>query len=228
MFRSIAIFVIFFIGAKAQFPDYDETLCEGQAEDAIIGIPDECDYYYYCYEGIAYLDQCNNICEGCKFDPEISDCNYAENVPQCTADIVTDPPITEPPQTQPPVTTQAPETTTQSGVIPDITCPENDVKFLASENCSEYYVCAFGRKITMQCLEGLVWNDEDQRCDHPIYSARCSGITIGNNNGVKCNRHGFYNTAYPFDCEKFVFCAEGIPMVMFKKNNFSIFENNFL
>jgi hypothetical protein len=216
MLRSVVIFVIIFIGAsKAQYPEYDESLCEGLAEDAIIGLPDECDNYYYCYEGIAYLDECNNVCEGCKFDTEINDCNYAENVPQCAADeVVTDPPVTAPPQTQAPVTTQAPQTTTSPGTIPDdITCPDNDVIFLASANCSEYYVCAMGRKITMFCLEGLVWNDEDQRCDHPIYSARCSGLDKGSNNSIKCNRHGFYTTAYPYDCEKFVFCSEGIPMV---------------
>lgn len=214
MLRSIVIFVIIFVGAsKAQYPEYDEALCEGQAEDAIIGIPDECDSYYYCYEGIAYLDQCNNVCEGCKFDPVLNDCNYAENVPQCAADVVTDPPVTAPPQTQAPATTQSPQTL-PPGEIPDIICPPGEVRFLASENCSDYYVCAMGQKITMHCLEGLVWNDEDQRCDHPIYSERCSGLTKGNNNSIKCNRHGFYTTAYPYDCGKFVFCSEGITMVI--------------
>lgn len=38
-------------------------------------------------------------------------------------------------------------------------------------------------------------------------------LSFDPNRNVKCNRHGFYTAAYPTDCTKYVFCAEGIPMV---------------
>ena len=217
MLKAIGIFLIIFEASKAQegqsrYPEYDEQMCQGLDESAIIGIPNECYYYYYCYEGVAYLDDCENICEGCQFDVAINDCNYQEYV-QCVQPEEPAPPGENPQTPAPVVTTPGPQSPTD-----DITCPPNEIIFLASENCSEYYVCAMGKKLTLQCLEGLVWNDDDQKCDHPIYSARCSGLDKDNNNQIRCNRQGFYSTAYPFDCGKFVFCSEGIPMV--RKINF--------
>ena len=38
-------------------------------------------------------------------------------------------------------------------------------------------------------------------------------VSFDPSKNVRCNRHGFYTAAYPLDCTKYVFCAEGIPML---------------
>jgi hypothetical protein len=210
MFKNILILISLLSVIKAQdstYPDMDEEMCIGQEDGVLFGIDNECDNYYYCSDQIAYLDKCSDYCEGCQFDVNLNDCNYADEA-QCYVDV---PQETEPPQTQAPVvTTPAPTQTTDNS---DITCTPGKIEFLASANCSEYYICVYGTKVTMQCQEGFVFNVDDKKCDHPVYSPRCSGVSANSLNSVKCNRHGLYTAPYPFDCEKFVFCSEGIPKV---------------
>lgn len=219
MLRKIVILISFLSVLRAQYedespyPQTDEEMCVGQEDGLLFGLENECDSYYYCSGEIAYLDKCSDYCEGCQFDFKINDCNYAEEA-QCFVDETQAPETTLPPQTQAPVTTTA-APPSQTTAISDVTCPTDKIEFLASANCSEYYICVYGTKVTMQCQDGFVFNVEDKKCDHPVYSPRCSGISMDNLNNVKCNRHGFYTTAYPMDCEKYVFCSEGIPMVIF-------------
>lgn len=208
--------LIFIIAVKAQknYPEYDDQMCVGYEDGVLFGIDNECRNYYYCVDQVAYLDDCQNLCDGCQFDVNINDCNYAENA-QC---VEIEEPITNAPTTQPPTTTttQSVTTTTQATRTTDIVeinCPPDQIVFLESENCTEYYICAFGQKLTLRCMEGLVWNNQEKQCDHPVYNPRCSGVSVDQTNRVTCNRYGFYTTAYPFDCEKFVYCSEGVPIV---------------
>ncbi len=102
MLKAIGIFLIIFGASKAQegqsrYPEYDEQMCQGLDESAIIGIPNECYFYYYCYEGVAYLDDCENVCEGCQFDVNIMDCNYQEKA-KCVS---SSPPRSRPPASVP-------------------------------------------------------------------------------------------------------------------------------
>lgn len=223
MLKSIVIILVVIFGAfKAQevrpYPEYDDEMCRSVEDGVLFGIDAECYFYYYCVEEVAYLDDCRNLCDGCQFDVSINDCNYEDTVQCVVQDVPTNPPITQAPQTQAPVittqvlTTNAPPPQGNTDV-PDITCPLDQLVFLESENCTEYYICAYGKKLTMHCIEGLVWNNIDQRCDHPVYNPRCSGVSTDGMNNVQCNKRGFYTTAYPLDCEKFVFCSDGIPMV---------------
>lgn len=214
----LSLCLLFTTSINAQYPEYDDEMCIGSEDGVLFGIPNECYKYYYCVEEVAYLDDCTNFCEGCQFDVNLNDCNNEEEV-QCVAEeIPTYPPVTEPPAQ---TTTVQSQTTDDS----DITCPPNEFIFLESENCTEYYICAYGNKFTMSCMDGLVWNSEEKQCDHPIYSPRCSGISTDNTNSIKCNRHGFYTTAYPYDCEKFVFCSEGIPIVILSLKNMHLHKH---
>ena len=222
MFKSLVIIFTIFLAIKAQeekpYPEYDDDMCRSIEDGVLFGIDSECFYYYYCVEEVGYLDDCRNLCEGCQFNPAINDCDYEETV-QC----VPQPPVTQAPQTQAPQTQTPQATTTTVAVtnappqgpndIPDIECPPDQLVFLESENCTEYYICAYGRKVTMQCIEGLVWNSVDKRCDHPVYSPRCSGISTDGMNTLQCTKPGIYATSYPLDCEKFVFCIDRIPTV---------------
>lgn len=235
MLKSLVIvFITFAIAIKAQespYPTDDYEMCRSIEDGVLFGIDSECHYYYYCVEEVAYLDDCRNLCDGCQFSTILNDCDFEENV-QCVPQ--PSPPVTQAPQTQAPQTPPLQQVTTTATVpttnappqgptsIPDITCPPDQLVFLESENCTEYYICAYGRKLTMQCIEGLVWNNFDQRCDHPVYNPRCSGISTDGMNVLKCTNPGIYATAYPLDCEKFVFCIERIPNVnIFKKQTFS-------
>lgn len=81
MLLTFVIFVAILGATEAQFyPRYDFQICSGLSEFSVIGIRYECHKYYYCYRGIAYLDDCRNICKGCQFDFKINDCNAEANV----------------------------------------------------------------------------------------------------------------------------------------------------
>ncbi|KAG5673672.1 hypothetical protein PVAND_003698 [Polypedilum vanderplanki] len=209
---------------KAQYPEVDEDICIGYEDGALFQIQGTCTLYYYCVDQIGYIDDCKNFGDEYQFDPEINDCNLAEIV-GCVEEeepFYPDPdPETNPPVTQaPPIVTTQPPTQTTSisnpNNVPDVECPTNkpnEILFFESLNCTEYYVCANGIKLTMRCMEGFVWNPDENQCDHPVYNPRCSNLSFDANRNVKCNRHGFYTAAYPSDCSKYVFCAEGIPMI---------------
>jgi hypothetical protein len=233
---------------KAQFPDVDEEVCVGYDDGALFQIENTCSQYYYCVDQVGYIDDCKNFGEEYQFDPTINDCGFADEIgciePEEPFYPDPDPPATDAPaiQTQAPVATTQPPvagTTTTAVVsnpsVPDVECPTNrpgEILFYESLNCTEYYVCASGVKLTMRCMEGFVWNPEENQCDHPVYNPRCSvsvqilvfvpnfsffllfqNLSFDASRNVKCNRHGFYTAAYPADCTKYVFCAEGIPMI---------------
>lgn len=98
MSLSIVIFVTVLASSGAQFyPIYDLQICAGLADNAVIGIQYECFKYYYCSNGVAFLDDCRNICKGCQFDFRINDCNYEVNVQCSQAQIQSNLPIVQTP-----------------------------------------------------------------------------------------------------------------------------------
>lgn len=171
MFREIIVIISFICLAYAQLPDYDESNCIDQEDGVMFGVQESCTYYYYCQEGIGYLQNCAEFGEY-QFDFNINDCNFAEEV-GCVEPEYPDYGETDEPEL-PPV-----EETTPSdpNLLPDIVCPTNrpnEIIFFESENCTEYYICANGVKMTMKCAEGYVFNSDDKQCDHPVYNPRCS------------------------------------------------------
>lgn len=80
MLLSIVSLVTILKASEALYPQYDHRICSRLPENSAIGIPHDCYQYYICYFGIAYLDDCRKVCDGCQFDFRINDCNYKENV----------------------------------------------------------------------------------------------------------------------------------------------------
>lgn len=87
-----------------------------------------------------------------------------------------------PPSNQPFTPTKQPllsPTLPSSSNQPDekVMCPPRDmrnIKFVASKlKCDRYFICYHTRAVAQQCIEGLHWNERDNRCDHPEM-AKCS------------------------------------------------------
>lgn len=80
-------------------------------------------------------------------------------------------------------------------IIPDIpdesiTCPAvdtNSITFIPSKvDCNRYYICYHGAPIRQQCIIGMHWNPNTNKCDYPD-NAKCevkvvSGFLEGINN----------------------------------------------
>jgi len=187
MYRGIKLLVIFLficISVNAAPPDYDEQICIGQDDGTLLGIAGYCTYYYYCEGEIGYIEDCKSFGDF-QFDGNTGECNSPEVVncveePEYPEYPEYPEPETPAPTAKPPVQpTDPPAQTTPSdpNVIPDVVCPTNrpgEILFFESLNCTEYYICANGVKLTMRCIEGFVFNPDDKQCDHPIYNPRCS------------------------------------------------------
>ncbi|KZC09154.1 Peritrophin-1, partial [Dufourea novaeangliae] len=53
-------------------------------------------------------------------------------------------------------------------------CPDPNGRYRSATNCSEFYVCVFGKPIKFSCPRGLVYNDVLNVCDYP-YNVDCKG-----------------------------------------------------
>lgn len=241
--------------SKAQSDPYE--VCVGQEDGTQLayGHQFSCTKYFSCESEYGYEEDCvEQYGEGYEFNEDTLQCDYSDYV-NCEANSITDEPypdpdpVTDPPAPPPPIITQAPITqapatpappvvtpppaTTSGPSIPDITCPTNrpgEILFFPSSNCTEYFICASGIRLSMACMEGFAWNQDLKQCDYPIFSPCSVRIFLVNvekiivsflsqqnivddGMNVRCTRDGFYTTAYPRNCEKFVFCSLGIPMV---------------
>ncbi|CAO1397592.1 unnamed protein product [Diamesa serratosioi] len=196
--------------------------CQGLPDDTIVAEPSNCYGYWYCTNGEP--EDYTECPDGEEWDEAGGYCDD-ENVVGCANGLL--PVDPEPITTQAPViTTQSPVITTQSPVITtqapttlapgqEISCPTDrngDIVFFPSSNCTNYYICANGVQLNMRCLDGFAWNQQDKQCDFPIFTTCGKNIEIVQNQ-VRCMRFGFYVTAHPEDCAKFVFCSEGIPLI---------------
>lgn len=57
----------------------------------------------------------------------------------------------------------------------DLACPppgSNEIRFLPSVYCDEFYICVNGQPVLLQCRPGQHWNIELEFCDDP-HSAGC-------------------------------------------------------
>jgi hypothetical protein len=189
MYCGIQVLVILSficISVNAIPPEYDEEICIGQDDGVLLKIQGDCTHYYYCEGEIGYLEDCLSF-GNFQFDENIGNCNYPEEV-NCVPEETEYPEYPEypEPETPPPVVvpTQPPAQTTTTttppsdpNLIPDVVCPTDrpgEILFFESLNCTEYYICANGVKLTMKCIEGFVFNKDDNQCDHPVYNPRCS------------------------------------------------------
>lgn len=197
--------------------------CTGLEDDSIVADPNNCYGYWYCVGGVA--EEYAECPEGEEWFESEGYCED-ENIVGCAN------PVEPEPEPEPEIpattqgTTQAPivPTTTASSIgvpttlapgQPEVTCPTDrngEIVFFPSSNCTNYYICANGVKLNMSCLNGFAWNQDDKQCDFPIYSTCGKNVEIVGNE-VRCTRFGFYVTSHPSDCERFVFCSEGIPLV---------------
>ncbi|XP_076276874.1 uncharacterized protein LOC143207169 [Lasioglossum baleicum] len=53
-------------------------------------------------------------------------------------------------------------------------CPDPNGRYRSATNCSEFYVCVFGKPVKFSCPRGLVYNDVVNVCDYP-YNVDCKG-----------------------------------------------------
>ncbi|XP_033323125.2 uncharacterized protein LOC117218688 [Megalopta genalis] len=53
-------------------------------------------------------------------------------------------------------------------------CPDPNGRYRSATNCSEFYVCVFGKPVKFSCPRGLVYNDLLGVCDYP-YNVDCKG-----------------------------------------------------
>lgn len=187
MFKFV-IFIFFAITLTCAQDEQNEEVCLDIPDGEQVGVGQDlsCTQYWYCDQGIGYLEDCLDRSEDLEFDYEINDCNY-NDVVQCAGDFPdpdpeTEEPLPETPSPTPPVTQPTPtQPTTLDPSIPDIECPTDQpgkIIFFPSSNCSEYFICANGFRMKMVCMEGFTWNQQELQCDYPIFS-RCSVSVFG-------------------------------------------------
>lgn len=192
--------------AAAQNDPSDSCYGQDDGYLAPYGHEFSCTKYYYCQGDYGYEEDCvEQYGEGFEFNENTLECDYDSNVncaaygggvdpvypdpdytdpitdppppPPVVTDAPTQPPVTRPPGPQTPSVTNAP--TTSGPLVPDVTCPTNrpsEILFFPSSNCSEYFICANGNRMSMVCMEGFTWNQDAKQCDFPIFST-CSVST---------------------------------------------------
>ena len=122
---------------------WDPDFCDDYEDMDAFPHPDSCQEYLICWGGLL-LEQ---ICpEGTLFDPIDAVCDPADQV-TCIGDFPPD------------------------GNWPDDDlCPptgSNEVRFLPSMYCDEFYICINGQPVLLQCRPGQHWNIEKEFCDDP-------------------------------------------------------------
>lgn len=242
MFKFVIFAVTILTFVNGQQDPYEVCVGYDDEMKVGFGQETSCTGYFYCEGEVGYEEDCVTIVgDGYEFNYETSECDFEENVGCAAAggdyvdpepELPIDPPVTLPPIIQPTPSPTQPPIVDPS--VPDITCPTNrpgEILFFPSSNCTEYFICANGLRMRMACMEGFTWNQEETQCDYPIYS-KCSvsckdykhrrpkpinflsfqSNIVDDGMNVRCTRTGFYSTAYPRDCTKFVFCSAGIPI----------------
>lgn len=119
------------------------VICNGKLDGHIIPIPEACSKYYYCLDGIAYLDDCIYFGYNYIFDHKIQDCTYSEKL-DC------DDRSLSIPEVYPSVPKQISSTFLQDDVI----CKkhENGKNVGLKGSCSRFYRCHNGIGILDDCL----------------------------------------------------------------------------
>ncbi|XP_046740116.1 YLP motif-containing protein 1-like [Diprion similis] len=109
-----------------------------------------CSSYLNCWDGIVIEQECPG---GLLFNEYKGYCDFSDNV-YCGSR---------------PVATPQPELQPGSNV-----CPTPNGQYRSSTNCSEFYVCVYGKPIMRHCPRGLVYNEVFGICDY-LYRVDCRG-----------------------------------------------------
>lgn len=172
----------------------DYEICVGLDDETQVGVGHDisCTQYYFCSGEVGILEDCTEIYQNpdLAFNEETGECEYdvacgdggGDPDPEPEPDPETDPPPVVVTTTRPTAVVTQPPTTSRPGVIEDVTCPTNrpgEIIFFPSSTCSQYFICASGVRLEMSCLDGFVWNEDDNQCDYPIFS-RCSSREVSN------------------------------------------------
>ncbi|XP_053987300.1 uncharacterized protein LOC128880836 [Hylaeus volcanicus] len=112
--------------------------------------PRSCANYLNCWDGVVIEQTCP---DGLLFNAITLVCDYDYNV-NCG-----DRPLPTP---KPPIANGSE------------LCPDPNGRYRSATNCSEFYVCVFGRPVKFSCPRGLVYNDLLNVCDYP-YNVDCKG-----------------------------------------------------
>lgn len=188
MFKFV-ILSVFLVAARVIAQDAEDyETCVGLDDETQVGVGHDisCTKYYFCSGEVGILEDCTEIYN----DPDLA---FNEETGQCEYDVAcgdvgVDPGPEPEPETNPPpvvvTTTQqpavVPTTPSNPGNIPDVECPTNrpgEILFYPSSNCSQYFICASGVRLQMSCIDGFAWNEDDNQCDHPIFS-RCASRQV--------------------------------------------------
>lgn len=86
---------------------------------------------------------------------------------------------------------------------PDEDDPDNLVFFPNSEDCSKYFVCFGGEKISLSCGVGLHWNADEETCMDKS-EAGCE-----DSDREECPETGVKQISHPTNCGKYILCFGG-------------------
>ncbi|GFY38507.1 protein obstructor-E [Trichonephila inaurata madagascariensis] len=113
--------------------------------------PKNCTTFYLCTDGVHHLQECPG---GLHYDKKRVRCNFPK-VAKCKErrpkiKRKPKPPVTEKPKPK------------QSKF-----CPKMDGIFSNEANCSTFYFCVDGTAYLQECPQGLVFDENNMKCDHP-------------------------------------------------------------
>lgn len=121
---------------------WDPDFCNDYEDLDAFPHPDSCWQYLICWFGELYEDECPH---GEMFDRWNGYCDDEANV-VCADD--ENPNYPDPDEMCPPANS-------------------NEIRFLPSEYCDEYFICLNGQPVLLYCRPGQHWNIEKEFCDDP-------------------------------------------------------------
>ncbi|CRL07566.1 CLUMA_CG020531, isoform A [Clunio marinus] len=163
-------------------PFWDPNFCDGWRDRDIFVHPERCEGFLMCWGGELLEFDCPR---GMIFDFMDLVCDFPDQA-VCWMDA------------RPPP------------VIPDNHCPppgSNEVRFLPSVNCDEYYICMNGRPVLLQCAPGQHWNIQENSCDDPA-RAGCAPVPPPNQL-PNCPPGVTRYLPHPTNCNWFIYCNNG-------------------
>lgn len=168
--------------SRAAQPFWDPDFCNDWEDLDAFPHPDSCWQYVICWNGELWEDECPI---GQLFDPWEGVCDD-EDVVICLGD-------------------EWPETP------PDDECPppgSNEVRFLPSPYCDEFYICINGQPILLFCRPGQHWNIEQEFCDDPE-NAGCEQNGPPADQLPDCPSGFTGQLPHPHNCNWFIHCNNG-------------------
>lgn len=135
--------------------EWDHSFCDEWENADTFPHPDSCSEFFMCWDGLLWELECE---DGMLFDPWDGVCDDADSV-TCLDDQLPEDPNPDDDECPPP--------------------GSNEVRFLPSPYCDEFYICLNGQPILMFCRPGQHWNVEREFCDDP-QQAGCDVLKLTN------------------------------------------------